>query len=138
MASFLIPEAIANLSSNSTDLHHTMVTGWVSSPKARGTWEVLWSCVITLSICIYTALHLNVPPTGEGKRYKFLRKAKWVICGLFAPEIVVYMAWYQFSEARKLKRKMRELLRKQGNSAVKWPLSLFSLGIKDRLAHALC
>jgi hypothetical protein len=98
----MTPDEIANLSATPSNLHSFLVTGWVASPTTRGTWDVLWGCVITLSICIYTALHLNVPPHGEGKVYRFLRKAKWVVCGLFAPEVTVYTAWNQFSEARKL------------------------------------
>lgn len=103
----MTPEEVAALSTNSSNLHNFLVTSWVGSPKTRGTWDVLWGCVITLSICIYTALHLNVPPHGEGKVARFLRKAKWVVCGLFAPEVTVYTAWNQFSEARKLLSTMK-------------------------------
>ena len=33
---------------------------------------------------------------------KFAHKFKWVIIGMFAPELVVYAAWSQWSSARKL------------------------------------
>jgi hypothetical protein len=28
----------------------------------RGTFDILWSCIITLLICTWTVQHLNVPP----------------------------------------------------------------------------
>jgi hypothetical protein len=31
---------------------------------------------------------------------QFLRKGKWLVIGLLAPEVVLFMAWYQYVRAR--------------------------------------
>ena len=35
---------------------------WEPDPSGkRGTWTILSSCIITLTLCVYTSLHLNIP-----------------------------------------------------------------------------
>ncbi|KAK0619402.1 hypothetical protein B0T14DRAFT_432002, partial [Immersiella caudata] len=71
------------------------------SSDFRGTTDILYSCVVTLVACIYTALHLNVP-TKSGLGHAVRSKGKWVFIGLIAPELVLYLAIAQFLQARKL------------------------------------
>ena len=94
---------------NRTTLHTEISPPWVSSSETRGTSDILWSCLITLTACVYNALHLNIPPKNEGKIGFYWRKSKWVATALFAPEIVLYCALTQFLEARKLVKKLNEL-----------------------------
>ena len=94
---------------NRTTLHTEISPPWVSSSETRGTSDILWSCLITLTACVYTALHLNVPPANEGKLGFYWRKSKWVAIALFAPEVVLYCALTQFLEARKLVKELNEL-----------------------------
>ena len=98
---------------NHTTLKTRISPAWVSSPGVRGTSDILWSCIVTLTACVYTAIHLNVPPPQEG-RWQFLwRKSKWVALALFAPEIVLYCALTQLLEARKFKNEMNKLWAKR-------------------------
>lgn len=46
---------------NRTTLRTQIAPGLVLNPTCRGTLDILWSCVLTITACIYTALHLNVP-----------------------------------------------------------------------------
>ena len=121
---------------------------------------MLFSCLGTLSLCLYTALHLNIltaprlsePRLANGRpiwylwrterpslvettffnRVKrafgikakptqrkckqaqpsfftiFVMKTKWVLMGMFAPELVVYVAWSQWRTARKLTSVVRK------------------------------
>ncbi|KAK4443628.1 hypothetical protein QBC34DRAFT_498867 [Podospora aff. communis PSN243] len=82
------------------------ILGWVQEPDGRGTFSILKSCVITLVLCVYTALHLNIPPGNSSATFLFWRKTKWILVGLFAPEILVYVAWFQ---RRRVKRLSKEL-----------------------------
>ena len=41
---------------------------------------------------------------------KFRGKLKWVLMGLFAPELVVYTAWAQWSEAKDMTKKLNNML----------------------------
>ncbi|KAK0712569.1 hypothetical protein B0T26DRAFT_856727 [Lasiosphaeria miniovina] len=92
---------------NRTALRDIAAPAWVASPETRGTLAILWSCLVTLVACIYTALHLNIPN-------RFLHKAKWTVIALFAPELVLYIALDQFFQARRFLRDMKELLQERG------------------------
>lgn len=62
-------------------------TVWHPEPTFRGTYNILSTCLITLGLCVWTALHLNIPENGKASK-QFLRKASWLLIGLFAPELV--------------------------------------------------
>lgn len=94
---------------NKTALQHEIAPSWVAEPKERGTMSLLYSCTFTMFLCVYTAVHLNVPPQGEKKRYFYLRKAKWVLVALLAPEVVLYTAWSQWRDARRLRNERIDL-----------------------------
>ncbi|KDN72213.1 hypothetical protein CSUB01_10047 [Colletotrichum sublineola] len=81
-------------------------TGWVSEPNGRGTFGLICSCVLTLTICVWTALHLNVPPIRSTLRSRAVERTKWVLYGIFAPELVVATAAAQYIVARWLKREI--------------------------------
>ncbi|KAL0935852.1 uncharacterized protein CTRU02_208067 [Colletotrichum truncatum] len=83
-------------------------TGWVTEPDGRGTFGLICSCVLTLTICVWTALHLNVPAARSTVRSRALERAKWVLYGVFAPEIVVATAAAQYIVARWLKREIEK------------------------------
>ena len=38
---------------------------WRPEPDVRGTFSILSSCLITLGLCAWSALHLNVPESGK-------------------------------------------------------------------------
>ena len=96
-------------------LHSTIAPSWVSAPNMRGTTSILYSCVLTLFACIYTALHLNVP-NRTGIWDMALYKAKWAAVGLFVPEVLLYIAVSQFFEARQLQTRMKALVRERRSS----------------------
>lgn len=104
-----IESQLSAANGNHTTLHTEISPPWVSSSNTRGTSDILWSCIITLTACVYTALHLNIPPVNEGKLKFYWRKLKWVAIALFAPEIVLYCALAQFLEARELVKELNRL-----------------------------
>ncbi|KAH7176154.1 hypothetical protein EDB81DRAFT_772004 [Dactylonectria macrodidyma] len=72
---------------------------WVPEPSTRGTFRLLYSCLFTLTLCVYTAIHLNVPKRRETGLELFWRKLKWVLVAIFAPELVLYAAYVQWHVA---------------------------------------
>jgi hypothetical protein len=50
---------------NKTALNDEVVTSWVSSAEQRGTGDILYSCLITITLCVFTFLHLNIPVHSE-------------------------------------------------------------------------
>lgn len=73
---------------NGTDKVH-----WKPSVESRGIFEVLSTCLLTMLLCVWTAVHLNVPPPGD-RWGLYLRKIGWLILALLAPELVASTAWY--------------------------------------------
>ena len=85
----------------------TAVTvGWVPEPPNRGTLSIIISCMLTMAICVWTALHLNVPSPGQTLIQSWTQSVKWMLTGLFAPELVVYAAWRQYVSARTLQKRI--------------------------------
>jgi hypothetical protein len=82
----------------------------VGEPVTRGTWNILSTCLITLGLCLWTALHLNIPRHKQGTWGPKLRKTRWLLLGLLAPEMLAYTAWYQHRAAHKLDTVMRRKL----------------------------
>ena len=74
--------------------------GWQSDPDGRGTFTLVSSCVFTLTICVYSAMHLNVPPRRESVLNFWLRNIRWALLGIFGPELVVFIAWKQYLSAK--------------------------------------
>lgn len=75
---------------------------YVASPMGRGTMDVMFTCVITLSLCVWTAVHPNIiaRSTYMGRlKYKVL----YVVLGLFSPEIVLSEAFNEWRAARNLR-----------------------------------
>ena len=90
---------VFNIFANTTD-----TVSWVANPHTRGTSNILQSCLITTSLCVWTAVHLNIPEQDDPSflwiSYQTWRKLGWLIIGLLAPEMLVYAAWYHRSQAK--------------------------------------
>lgn len=102
-----------------TGIKTTIAPPWVANPKVRGTGDIIFTCLATISLCVYTALHLNVPKRGSTAVDNVLRKAKWVVVGIFAPEVVVYSAFVQLRTAMVFRASMRKILQKADLGAAK-------------------
>lgn len=71
----------------------THIVHWKPSPNTRGTFDILSTCIITMLLCVWTAVHLNVSPPGSVWVPR-LRKVGWLILALLAPEMIAFTAWY--------------------------------------------
>lgn len=80
---------------------------WHSAPNERGTWDLIVSCVLTLMICVYSALHFNVPIQQSKLRDRNIRRLRWVLLGILAPEVVISSAFAQYLTARWLMNEIR-------------------------------
>lgn len=90
------------------DVQHTV--GWVSDPMGRGTSGLLLSCLLTLGLCVWSAMHLNIPQKHESTLQYWLRNAKWVSLGVLIPELVVLSAWRQWLSAKSMSQQMQDIL----------------------------
>jgi hypothetical protein len=96
---------------NRTALTSELGPAWATTSNVRGTSDIIWSCLVTLTVTVYTAIHLNVPAPGESQSRRWLRKAKWVVIAIFGPEVVLYTAFQQWQMARLLVRELNYLRR---------------------------
>jgi hypothetical protein len=87
----------------------TQIAFWHPVPSYRGTYNILSACLVTIGLCVWSALHLNVPKYGKASR-QWWRKVKWLFVGLFAPELVAWTAFRQNRAARKIYLSMRKTL----------------------------
>lgn len=63
----------------------------------------------TMFLCVWQAIHLNIPPPGEPPSKQNLRRAGWSILAIIAPEIVALNAWTQYDDARCLVKTVNHL-----------------------------
>ncbi|KAI6805890.1 hypothetical protein KC332_g14032 [Hortaea werneckii] len=83
---------------------------WKSIPTYRSTWQIYQSCVITIGLCVWQAVHMNIPPPSERPYKQTLRRIGAVILALIAPEVVALNAWAQLREAKHLCDKVNRAL----------------------------
>lgn len=101
-----------------------LVHGYVDDPKGRGTVGIIVSCLVTLALCVCSALQLNVPMKSETRTQRYLRYTKWILLGTFIPELVVLSAWKQWLSAKSMSSQMKKIFdeelaqQKEGGSEV--------------------
>jgi len=84
---------------------------YVPNPGGRGTLNILLSSIITLTLCVYTSIHLNITPEKKyfGIQRVWIDKFYWVLIALVAPEFVLYAAYVQFRNAQELCKELKKL-----------------------------
>lgn len=102
---------------NSSNINITDTVGFVAEDNQRDTISLLISCFVTLALCVYSAVHLNVPRKDEDYFKGLLKEIQWCILGLFAPELILYAAWRQLASARQMYSEVEEARRKKEDSA---------------------
>ena len=81
---------------------------FIGEPDGRGTYGLIISCLFTLVLCVWSALHLNVPGSRDSSSTSLRRNVLWILAGIYAPELVVFTAWRQWSSARILEGVVKE------------------------------
>ncbi|RPA77881.1 hypothetical protein BJ508DRAFT_378599 [Ascobolus immersus RN42] len=119
---------------NQSEWYTTYAPSLVSEPAYRGTWGIIYNCTFTLLLCVYTALHLDVPAYTEGTFVVVRRKIKWAIFCLIFPEIVMYSAFVRWQEAHALSRLLSELEKwKAKRATMEVRLQSTATGLTERL-----
>ena len=105
--------APAILNTKSSSALHSSYVGYVGDPNGRGTASLVISCLLTLILCVWSALHLNVPRQNDTILQRFSLYIRWIITGVFAPELVVFTAWRQWCSAKILSDLIKDPQAKQ-------------------------
>ena len=86
----------------------TNTVAWVQEPDGRGTWGLLLSCFLTLVLCTYTAIHLNIQPHESTKKSNRRRMLATLLANV-VPEWLFVIALSQWNCARQLQWKLNHL-----------------------------
>ncbi|KAI1735105.1 hypothetical protein F4680DRAFT_453342 [Xylaria scruposa] len=108
-----VPAADGNL----TALRTQLALPWSTTSPVRRMANILWASVVTLSVCVYTVVHVNVPPPGEDKRILWRRRAFWVFAGTPAPDYALWTTYGQWDVVRRLRQEMQKLEARQEDKA---------------------
>ena len=84
--------------------------GFVKEDNQRDTIPLLLGCLATLGLCVYSAVHLNVPPKDKRRCRTLGREMVWCLVGLFAPEFLLYIAWSQLVSAQVLESETNKIV----------------------------
>ncbi|KAI1414673.1 hypothetical protein F5Y13DRAFT_197213 [Hypoxylon sp. FL1857] len=94
----------------------TQLVGYVQDPNGRGTATLVLSSLLTLILCVWSALHLNVPRRNQTKLQELWLNVRWIVTGIYAPELVVFTAWRQWCSARLLQQLVEQSLKDSESS----------------------
>lgn len=75
--------------------------GWVRSPDGRGTLDIIWQCTVTIVLCCWSSLCVNVPTRGEGSILQLCDKFNLACLGILGPEFLFALALGQYESARR-------------------------------------
>ena len=67
-----------------------VMTGWTDNPDTRGTLDIIFSCLTTVVLCVWSIQHLQIPSKHDGNIY--MRKFQWVVLNILAPEFLFVIA----------------------------------------------
>ena len=99
---FLESVRCAPVSNSSTPLP-TTEPPYQSGPDTRGTMDLLWSCLATYFLCVWTAVHTDIVPFC-GFWYLVFYKLIWVIYAMLAPELFLIVAVSQRRRATNIRK----------------------------------
>ena len=105
-----------------------LVHGWHSTDCGRGTSDILWSCLATVLLCVWTVIHLPVPCCSRFENGQLVpgepsrSKRNWVIrsgivpaaISVIAPEFLTFTAISEYFQAIESKKAI---------SQTKWTLT---------------
>ncbi|KAK4108126.1 hypothetical protein N656DRAFT_453762 [Canariomyces notabilis] len=80
---------------------------WRPEPRERGTFGILSTCIVTLGLCVWTAIHLNLPAHGDTMMKQQWCKVRLDVAGLPRSRNVAYTAFRQYTTAWRLQHKMK-------------------------------
>ena len=115
-----------------------LARGWISQPDGRGPLDILQSCLLTISLCSWSVLFLNIQAVRENRLGFFTNKARWMLFTIFFPEVLTAIAAEQWRSACQSVEDFSQL-RKQWELALQSPQTSGNLfRLKDNLSRFKC
>lgn len=89
--------------------HSDQRIGFQPGATHRGTLNIIWACCSTMFICVYVAMHTDVPSAHHGFWRRMLQKTGWMLVGLAAPEVVMGWSVLEFVQCVTLKNELQSV-----------------------------
>jgi len=115
----MTPECFPLPVDNITLLRSEIAPSWVSGPSIRGTSDILYSCILTLFLCVWTSIHLDIAP-GRKSWENLFNRFFFMLLAMVFPELVLFYAFNEWSSVRQLCKSLNEAA-KQHKSKVSLP-----------------
>jgi hypothetical protein len=68
------------------------VHGWISEPSGRGTASLLYNCLLTIFLCVWSAMHTPIPERNKSRTKSFFYKVGLAVSAIIAPEAIFFIA----------------------------------------------
>lgn len=82
--------------------------GWTSGSNGRGTIDIVYSCGVTMFLCSWSVLCLNVPSLEDSQSRQFRRRIYITALAFLGPEFLFQIALGQYLSARNSVKQFRE------------------------------
>ncbi len=69
-----------------------LVWGWQPQPNARGTLDIIYSCLCTIFLCSWSCVCLNVAKSGTTRWGVYSQRLQWQIFTVVFPELSLSLA----------------------------------------------
>ncbi|KZW01080.1 hypothetical protein EXIGLDRAFT_693833 [Exidia glandulosa HHB12029] len=74
---------------------------WQQGSNSRGSYDIVSLCASTLLICVWSAVHVDIP-TRQTFQSTYVKRIGWLVVGMVLPEMLVITALGQLIVAREL------------------------------------
>lgn len=85
--------------------------GWTQPPSARGTLDIIWSCLSTVFICCWLVVHLDVPSPQTSHWHRLRDRLLCLGFAALAPELILAVAIKDFLDAKACIKQLRSNLK---------------------------
>lgn len=92
------------------------IYAYLPNPTGRGTVGLVYTCLLTLALCLWTAMHPDVSFCRGSWLYGPAYKIAWMLLAIILPEFLVCCAASQFFEARALHKTWEEYWLARGDA----------------------
>ncbi|KFA66677.1 hypothetical protein S40285_09197 [Stachybotrys chlorohalonatus IBT 40285] len=98
---------------SAADDESATVQGWVVARSDRGTSNILYGCLIILFSAVWTLLPLNLPAKGDSTLTVCMRRLRWGMVSIIAPDFLTLIAAAQWHSTKQNLRRIKELSRSE-------------------------
>ncbi len=78
-------------------IHHDLLL----QDDGRGISDILWTCIVTIFLCCWTSLCVNLSAPGAGRLNRFREKLNVCVFGIVGPDFLMLLSISEWDSARR-------------------------------------